>query len=74
MAMAATGIPALDKAVPTAVRAVATVAVGNARNAGLLAVRILGASDPRLSARMLDFQAALRASAIDKGAKVRGDG
>ena len=53
---------------------VATVAVGNARNAGLLAVRILGASDPRLSARMLDFQAALRASAIDKGAKVRGDG
>jgi 5-(carboxyamino)imidazole ribonucleotide mutase len=53
---------------------VATVAVGNARNAGLLAVRILGASDPSLSARMVDFQATLRASAIDKGAKVRGDG
>jgi 5-(carboxyamino)imidazole ribonucleotide mutase len=53
---------------------VATVAVGNARNAGLLAVRILGASDQGLSARMVDFQAALRASAIDKGAKVRGDG
>src|SRR4051795_13244602 len=32
---------------------VATVAVGNATNAGLLAVRILGASDPALQARMV---------------------
>ena len=37
---------------------VATVAVGNARNAGLLAVRILAASDPELRERMVDFQAA----------------
>jgi 5-(carboxyamino)imidazole ribonucleotide mutase len=36
---------------------VATVGVGNARNAGLLAVRILGASDPALAAAMAAFQA-----------------
>ena len=35
---------------------VATVAVGNARNAGLLAVRILAASDDRLRQRMTGFQ------------------
>lgn len=53
---------------------VATVAVGNARNAGLLAVRILAASDESLRARMEDFQAALRETAMDKGARIRGDG
>src|SRR5919107_3027101 len=50
---------------------VATVAVGNARNAGLLAVRILAASDADLRQRMLDFQADLRQTAQDKGKKVR---
>jgi 5-(carboxyamino)imidazole ribonucleotide mutase len=50
---------------------VATVAVGNARNAGLLAVRILAASDADLRQRMLDFQADLRRTAQDKGKKVR---
>ena len=50
---------------------VATVAVGNARNAGLLAVRILAASDPRLRSRMLEFQESLRASAHEKGKAVR---
>jgi 5-(carboxyamino)imidazole ribonucleotide mutase len=50
---------------------VATVAVGNARNAGLLAVRILAASDADLRQRMLDFQADLRRTAQEKGAKVR---
>lgn len=53
---------------------VATVAVGNARNAGLLAVRILAASDPVLRQQMVDFQAALRVSAMEKGAKVRDHG
>lgn len=53
---------------------VATVAVGNARNAGLLAVRILATSDRDLLARMRDFQAALRETAIEKGARVRGHG
>jgi 5-(carboxyamino)imidazole ribonucleotide mutase len=50
---------------------VATVAVGNARNAGLLAVRILGATDADLRQRMLDFQADLRSTAQEKGKKVR---
>ena len=50
---------------------VATVAVGNARNAGLLAVRILAAADTDLRARMLQFQESLRASAHEKGKVVR---
>lgn len=53
---------------------VATVAVGNARNAGLLAVRILASSDDDLRARMLTFQASLREAAMEKGAKVREHG
>lgn len=35
---------------------VATVAIGNAANAGLLAVRLLGASDPALLNKMLKYQ------------------
>jgi 5-(carboxyamino)imidazole ribonucleotide mutase len=50
---------------------VATVAVGAARNAGLLAVRILAASDPELRARMSAFQEALRDVAEEKGAALR---
>jgi 5-(carboxyamino)imidazole ribonucleotide mutase len=38
---------------------VATVAIGNARNAGLLAVRILAASDPALLEHLLEYQAEL---------------
>ena len=52
---------------------VATVAVGNARNAGLLAVRILAASDEGLQAKMLSFQEDLRDAARAKGAVVRGN-
>ncbi|HTV98723.1 MAG TPA: 5-(carboxyamino)imidazole ribonucleotide mutase [Streptosporangiaceae bacterium] len=50
---------------------VATVAVGGARNAGLLAVRILAASDGALRARMVAFQEDLRAAAQAKGAALR---
>jgi len=50
---------------------VATVSIGNARNAGLLAVRILAAGDPDLTARMLAFQDELRAVAEAKGEAVR---
>ncbi len=52
---------------------VATVAVGNARNAGLLAVRILAASDDGLRERMLRFQEELAESARAKGRTVRAD-
>jgi 5-(carboxyamino)imidazole ribonucleotide mutase len=50
---------------------VATVAVGAARNAGLLAVRILGAADPELRDRMAAFQQGLRQAAQAKGAALR---
>jgi 5-(carboxyamino)imidazole ribonucleotide mutase len=50
---------------------VATVAVGGARNAGLLAVRILACADPGLQARMREFQAQLSAQAHAKGAALR---
>ena len=50
---------------------VATVAVGGARNAGLLAVRILAATDPGLRQAMVDFQTALADSARAKGENVR---
>jgi len=50
---------------------VATVAVGAARNAGLLAVRILAASDPGLRDRMRDFQQDLYEQAKAKGARLR---
>ncbi|MBA3234068.1 MAG: 5-(carboxyamino)imidazole ribonucleotide mutase [Propionibacteriales bacterium] len=50
---------------------VATVAVGNARNAGLLAVRILATSDATLRGLMIDFQTGLAASAHAKGETVR---
>lgn len=50
---------------------VATVAIGNARNAGLLAVRILGAGDDALLERMAAFQRALHDRVRAKDDEVR---
>ena len=54
---------------------VATVSVGGARNAGLLAVRILGSGvddgSAGLRAKMLDFQGKLRDEAHSKGERLR---
>ncbi|AKS35408.1 5-(carboxyamino)imidazole ribonucleotide mutase [Mycolicibacterium goodii] len=50
---------------------VATVSIGGARNAGLLAVRILGAADPQLRARMTKFQADLQAMVLEKDAALQ---
>jgi 5-(carboxyamino)imidazole ribonucleotide mutase len=50
---------------------VATVSVGGARNAGLLAVRILAASDEGLRAKMARFQADLEKLVLDKDAALR---
>ena len=50
---------------------VATVAVGGARNAGLLAVRILAVGDQALRERMVAFQEQLRDTAQGKGAALR---
>jgi len=47
---------------------VATVSIGGARNAGLLAVRILAASDAALAERIAAFQAALADTAHAKDA------
>src|SRR5215468_3460885 len=52
---------------------VATVAIGNARNAGLLAVRILGAGDDRLRLAMEQYQHELADAIREKDAKLRAD-
>ena len=54
---------------------VATVSIGGARNAGLLAARILGVGDSdeacRIAAQMMQFQASLRDEAHAKGEALR---
>jgi len=50
---------------------VATVSVGGARNAGLLAVRILAATDEALRAAMVEFQGELRRAVAAKDAALR---
>jgi 5-(carboxyamino)imidazole ribonucleotide mutase len=54
---------------------VATVSVGGARNAGLLAVRILASGEGQrareLSDQLTEFAQGLRQTALDKGAKLR---
>ena len=50
---------------------VATVSIGGARNAGLLAARILGASDPALQAAMVTFQESLEAMVLEKDKALR---
>ena len=50
---------------------VATVAVGNGRNAGLLAVRILATHDEKLRAAMEHYQADLAQQVRDKDARVQ---
>ena len=50
---------------------VATVSIGGARNAGLLAVRILASADADLRARMERFQADLEQMVLDKDEALR---
>ncbi len=50
---------------------VAAVSIGGARNAGLLAVRILGATDPALRDEIAQFQAGLEKMVLDKDAALR---
>lgn len=51
---------------------VATVAIGNATNAGLLAVRILGTSDDALRSKLATYQSELAATVREKDAKLQG--
>ena len=50
---------------------VATVGVGKSRNAGLLAVRVLGTYDDALRTRMEEYQAGLSDLVKDKDAKLQ---
>jgi len=50
---------------------VATVAVGAARNAGLLAVRVLAVENPELQKKMQEFQQDLYRQAKAKGERLR---
>ncbi|MCC9710060.1 5-(carboxyamino)imidazole ribonucleotide mutase [Streptomyces sp. MNU76] len=50
---------------------VATVSVAGARNAGLLAARILAAHDEELLGRMREFQQELNDQATEKGKRLR---
>lgn len=49
---------------------VATVAIGNAKNAGLLAVQILATSQPELLEKVQQYRQTLTESVIDKQAKL----
>lgn len=51
---------------------VATVSIGGARNAGLLAARILGSADATLRARMVAFQERLAEVVLAKDAALQG--
>jgi 5-(carboxyamino)imidazole ribonucleotide mutase len=50
---------------------VATVSIGGARNAGLLAVRILGVSDAALRGRIVAFQKELGDSVLAKDSALK---
>ncbi|MGO1944004.1 MAG: 5-(carboxyamino)imidazole ribonucleotide mutase [Ancrocorticia sp.] len=50
---------------------VATVSIGGARNAGLLAARIIGSADPAVLEAMEGFQADLKAQAKAKGERLK---
>ncbi len=49
---------------------VAAMAIGGAANAGLMAVRILAASDPPLTARLDAHRAELRQAVVDKNERL----
>ncbi len=50
---------------------VATVSIGGAKNAGILAARILGAFDDRLSAKLSAFGEDLKSQVAEKNAKLK---
>ena len=52
---------------------VATVSIGGALNAGLLAVRILASTDPALASRLVDFAAGLKDLVAEKNAKLKSE-
>ena len=53
---------------------VATVALDGAKNAGLLAARILGAQDEAIRQKMVDYQEALREAVAEKYTRLEREG
>lgn len=53
---------------------VATVALNGARNAGILAAQIIGASDSKTREKIIGFKAELKEKVHDKARKMEGDG
>lgn len=53
---------------------VATVAIGNSLNAGLLAIQILAVSDEGLRAKLLTYRAGLEAKVAEMNGRVSGSG
>jgi len=49
---------------------VATVGIGNAKNAGLLAARILGVGDSQISEKVSELMAKAREESLEKGANL----
>lgn len=52
----------------------ATVAIGNAANAGLLAARILASGDPPLLRKMLEYQEGMRETVLQKAERLESVG
>ncbi len=50
---------------------VATVGVGNSKNAGLLAARILGVSDPIVAGKVGDYMESARQLSLEKGKNLK---
>lgn len=50
---------------------VATVSIGGAKNAGILAARILGAFDEKLSAQLAEYSASLAQQVAEKNANLK---
>ena len=66
------GVDALLSIVPMPAGVpVATVAIGQARNAGLLAVQIIATADPALQARLLAYKQELAETSRAKNAKLQ---
>jgi 5-(carboxyamino)imidazole ribonucleotide mutase len=53
---------------------VATVAIGNAKNAGLLAIQILASHDPQLLSQVQQYRQTLETQVLDKQARLDSQG
>ena len=53
---------------------VATVAINGAKNAGILAVQIIGASDAEMMKKVLSFKSELKEEVDEKSRKMKGEG